>query len=251
VKCRNIVEIDRFKYQVIIIDKRLSDDFLFINDDHLILKPIDLNDIPAFHKGDMNTYPEEFWSPVNEWRAFRLKKTMETLNEKGLTAFHFDCHTPILFNKRIFPGVVSKFNYQEGRGLTMKSLYGNCVYYKSGELLHEEKKKIFRQYTFSEIQKRLAHCGFMSFNDDGLNEALKVWLYKRFPARSAFELTDVEDRIIEIHQWIENGREYNQGVRIFEKYMHGANLIRMFRAGKSDTLQIKLEYKLTHAISEL
>ena len=232
-------------------DKRLSEDFLFINDDHLILKPIDLNNVPAFHKGDMNGYDEIYWQPLNYWRSCRLKRTMDILNERGLTAFHFDCHTPILFNKDLFPEVISRFNYSEGSGLTMKSLYGNSVYSKSRKRLKGEKKKVFMEYSLNELEKRLEDCGFMSFNDDGLNKALKIWLYRKFPERSHFELTNIEDRTIEMYRWLDKGRDYDEGVRIFEKYLHGANLIRMFRSGNNEILRKKLEFKLTNAISEL
>ena len=230
-------------------DKRLSDDFLFINDDHILLKPVDLHDVPAFHKGDMNLFPATHWA-LNYWRG-RLKRTMETLNDKGLTAYHFDCHTPILFNKILFPEVMAGFDYKDGIGLTMKSLYGNSVYSESGKLLEGEKKTVFKNFTIEQLNKRLEQCGFMSFNDDGLNKSLKVWLYKRFTVISKWETTEAEDKIIEMIRWRDNGKDYYEGVRIVEKYLHGSNLVRMFRMGKTESLQKKLEYKLTNAISEL
>ena len=39
-------------------DERLSEDFLFINDDHILLRSTDLKDIPNYHNGDMNLYPD-------------------------------------------------------------------------------------------------------------------------------------------------------------------------------------------------
>ena len=78
----------------------LSENFMFINDDHILLKKLTLSSLPAFHKGDMNTFPPHTWT-LNYWRS-RLKRTMEILNQKSMTAYHFDCHTPILFNKKLF-----------------------------------------------------------------------------------------------------------------------------------------------------
>lgn len=230
-------------------DERLSDDFLFINDDHILLKQIDLKDIPAFHKGDMNTFKETYWT-LNYWRT-RLKNTREILNGAGLPALHFDCHTPIIFNKKLFQEVMSRFDIGEGIGLTMKSLYGNCIYANTGTLLDGEKKTVFNNYTTDQLNKRLSECCFMSFNDSGLNPALKAFLYQQFPIRSQWEITDLQDRYIEIMKWLDSARDYKQGVNIFEKYLHGANLIRMFRSGENDYLKKKLEYKLEHAILEL
>ena len=229
-------------------DDRLSDDFLFINDDHILLKPLHLSEMPAFHKGDMNFFPDTTWT-LNFWRG-RLKRTMEVLNQKGLTAFHFDCHTPILFNKNKFPQVMSNFPYTEGIGLTMKSLYGNSIYSKSGVLLSNEKKTVFKYYTNAQLNQRLEGCGFMSFNDFGLNGAFKLWLDARFPDPSRWELTAAEDRLIEISRWLNSERDYMQGVKLFEKYMKGVNLIKIFRTGETPALRKKLEYKLTHTMPE-
>jgi hypothetical protein len=218
-------------------DERLSDDFLFINDDHIILKPIALADVPAFHKGDMNSFPDSTWE-LNFWRK-RLKRTMEILNQKGLTAYHFDCHTPILFNKNLFPEVMKNFPYQEGIGLTMKSLYGNSHYSDSGVLLSDQKKTVFKYYTKSQLDQRLAECGFMSFNDFGLNDALKIWLDETFSERSTWELSASEDRILEITRWLKSDRDYMEGVKLFEKYLKGANLINILRSGETNTLRTK------------
>lgn len=229
-------------------DERLSDDFLFINDDHIILQPIKLADVPAFHKGNMNTYQESFWE-VNFWRG-RLKRTMEILNQKGMTAYHFDCHTPIIFNKHLFPLVMAEFPYKDGIGLTMKSLYGNSVYAESGTFLQNEKKTVFKFYNHDQLRARLNGCGFMSFNDMGLNKELKLWLDKQFPNQSSWETSFAEDRILEINRWLNSQRDYMEGVRLFEKYMKGINLIKIFRSGETQGTRKKLEYKLTHTITE-
>jgi hypothetical protein len=229
-------------------DDRLSDDFLFINDDHLILKPIDLLQIPAFHKGDMNTYDECYFG-LNYWRG-RLKRTMQALNDRQLSALHFDCHTPIIFNKKRFCEVMASFPIGEGIGLTMKSLYGNCVYESSGVLLCDQKRTVFKKFTEEQLAVRLSDCGFMSFNDDGLTKALKCWLYTNFPAPSRWEKDNVKDKHIEILNWLESDRDYQTGVRIFEKYIHGVNLIKMFRSGETQSLRKKLEYKLKQSITE-
>jgi hypothetical protein len=229
-------------------DERLSENFLFINDDHLLLKPIDLKEMPNFHKGDLNSYPEKYWK-LNYWRG-RLKQTKESLNQHGLPALHYDCHTPILFNKWRFPEVMNKFNYQEGCGLTMKSIYGNSIYARNNRLLNGEKKTVFSPYTEQMINERMAGCMLMSFNDTGLNQALKIWLYKHFPEKSRWETTEAEDRTLEILKWMDNGRKYREGVVLFEKYCKVVNLVYLFKGGESEYLRKKLEYKLIQALGD-
>lgn len=232
-------------------DERLSDDFLFINDDHLVLKPTPIWTVEALHKGNMERYEEDYWK-LNYWRT-RLKRTMETLVERGLPAYHFDCHTPIIFNKEKFKEVMAGFDYQSDIGLTMKSLYGNSVYNtnKIRVKLSDQKKTIFKNYKLDEIEQRLKRCRFMSFNDDGLNKALIRWLAKTFPTKSGYEKTEMEDRVVEIIAWLNSERDYREGVALFKKYMNGRNLIALFEGNETPGLRKKLEYKLTHVFDEI
>ena len=227
-------------------DKRLSDDFLFINDDHLILQSVRLSEVPAFHKGDMTTFPPETWT-LNFWRG-RLKRTMEELTKRNLSAYHFDCHTPILFNKKLFPKIVASFPYKEGIGLTMKSLYGNSVYSKTGVRLKNEKKTVFQHYSTSQLNARLAPARFMSFNDMGLNKELKLWLDHRFPKQSSWERSASQDFTIEIDRWLRSKRDYQKGVDLFEKYHTGSNLLKILKCGETPATRKKLEYKLSHIL---
>ena len=230
-------------------DERLADDFLFINDDHLVLQPMEVGEIPAFHKGNMLDFRPMYWE-LNYWRK-RLLRTMETLFIKGLPAFHYDCHTPILFNKTRFIEIMSGFDYAEGIGLTMKSLYGNSVYAESGILLTDQKKTIFKNYTLQELNERLASCQFMSFNDMGLNRPLMYWLWKMFPDKSQFETNDISVNLIDICRWLESDRDFNEGIRIFKKYLHGVNLLKMFESGETPSLRKKLEYKLERNVDDI
>lgn len=232
-------------------DKRLSENFLFINDDHILLKPVNLKSIPYYHKGDlnsMNTYTNE-WFGVNYWRS-RLKRTRDCLNLKGLTAYHFDCHVPMVINKETFITVMSDFPIGDGIGLTMKSLYGNSIESGNWKILQNQKKVVFGQMIIDQIKVHLRDCQFMAYNDNGLNKALKIWLYGEFPDQSIYEINDIEDKYIDILRWSVTGCNYQQGVKIYEKYMKGSNLNGIFKAGESESLRKKLEYKLKQSLIE-
>jgi len=229
-------------------DSRVSDDFLFINDDHLVIQPIHVADVPPLHKGDMTTYKSGYWK-LNFWRK-RLRRTMEVLRSHGLSTLHFDCHTPIIFNKEKFKDIIPVFNYQDDIGYTMKSLYGN-VMYPDGPFLTDQKKTVFRNYTLSQLNKRLGTCTFMSFNDQGLNHSLKWWLMEYFPEPSSYEKTLPREKIIDLWHWNKQGRPYKFGVELFERYYHHKNLIRLFKMGETKSLRKKLDYALTQRIKGL
>ena len=223
-------------------DERLSDNFLFINDDHLITEPVEVVEVPAFHKGDMTAYESDFWK-LNYWRG-RLQRTMKTLSARGLSTFNFDCHAPMLMNKTRFVDIMNGFDYADGIGLTMKSLYGNSEYTDSGVLLTNEKQLIFRNYTLQELNECLSNCQFMAFNDQGLNNSLIYWLWSKFPDQSEYESDDIQEKIIDVYSWLESSRDFTEGVELFKKYLKGNNLLDLFEDGETPRLRKKLEYKL-------
>jgi len=228
--------------------EELSDDFLFINDDHLVLQPVAAADVPALHHGDMTTFAPDYWT-LNYWRG-RLKRTMQVLKEYNCSTLHFDCHTPIVFNKHLFPEIMGRFNYSEGIGYTMKSLYGNAMY-PDGEFLTDQKKKIFKNYPLSALRSMLSAPMFLSFNDQGLNHALKWWLIDTFYERGRYEKNDPEDKVFDLYNWILNGKPWDDGKRIFAKYYKHVNLMRLFEMGETDVLRKKMEFKIMQTIKEL
>jgi hypothetical protein len=229
-------------------EPELSANFLFINDDHLINKPIKITAVPAFHKGDMTTYPESFWK-LNPWRK-RLMLTRDELIRLGLTANLFDCHTPILFNKARFPEIISRFDYASGIGLCMKSLYGNIAY-PEAPLLVDQKKTVFRFFNLEELNARLKSCGFVSYNDEGLNSSLRVWLNQQFPEPSPWEVGKLSDPIIEISEYLQGEQDYETGRDLFNRHCHGVNMKKVFSYGETPQLKKKLIYKLMRKIEKL
>lgn len=229
-------------------DERLSKKFLFINDDHMVMEPMLVSNIPPFHKGNMKTFDKLYWD-FNFWRK-RLKRTMEILMTKNRSTLHFDCHTPIIFHKMKFIDIVNQFDYSADIGYTMKSIYGNFEY-PDAPLLGKEKKIIAKHFKLRDLREILAIPQFVSFNDQGLNGALKWWLIENFPSKSRFEKNHPQDKIFDLFFWNKLGRNYNLGVIIFKKHYKHKNLIRMLETGHTDILQKKLFFKLNADINKL
>ena len=160
----------------------LSDDFLFINDDHILLGDIAANALPCFHKGDMTTYDDRFWA-VNFWRG-RLKRTKDELVRRGLPALHFDTHTPIVMNKKKFVEVMSLYDHATGVGYCMKSLYANTV--GCVPTAHKE-VKVFQPLTYEQIKHVVRGAQMFAFNNDGFNKDMHRFLADTFPQASRFE----------------------------------------------------------------
>jgi len=226
----------------------LSDNFLFMNDDFIIMQPMVAAEIPWMHKGDMKNRPEKFWK--EQFYRYRLRRTFETLCERMQTTLQYDYHAPMLMNKNDFRTVMAEFDWHEGIGLTFRSIYGNAMQLPA-EHLTTQKKTVYKNYTYAELVQITETAQFLGYNDQGLNKPLMYWLWKMFQEQSEYETNDIENRLIEICSWLESDRDYQTGVQLFRKYMKGENLLKMFEAGETTTTRKKLEYKLERTLDDL
>ncbi|MFA5816200.1 MAG: hypothetical protein WC865_11320 [Bacteroidales bacterium] len=229
-------------------DPRVSEKFLFINDDHIIMKPMRADRMPPFHKGDMKSFHLDYFS-FNEWRK-RLYKTMIALEEQNLPTLHFDCHTPIIFEKEKFIEAMSRFDYASGIGLCMKSLYGN-IYYPDAPCLAEQKKTVFKSYTLDELNLRFEKPILLSFNDQGLNDSLKIFLYQNFSLPSPLETCILEDRIIEIYRASRESFSYELARDTYLKHFKNNNMKAVFISDRANRFENKLKYLLEQKLTGL
>jgi len=224
----------------------LSENFLFINDDHLIMKSIVAAEIPPFRKMDMATLKDEFFQD-NSWRG-RLFRTKNMLIKKGYSAYHFDCHTPILFNKKLFPEVMARFDYARDIGYTMKSLYGNVVY-PNAPKLKGEKIVIFKPYILKDIIDLVKNRIFVAFNDDGLRPAMKEWLYTNFPEPSKYEKV-VKDPFLDIIKWLLSAeKDFSTGCRLYDNYGKSRKTKKYLSKGESNSRYLKLDHKIKELLN--
>lgn len=218
----------------------LTDDFLFINDDHYILKPVNAKDIPAYHKGCLTSYPDTHWDN-SLWRT-RLFNTMNVLRLKGFSSFNYDIHVPILFNKHKFLKAIDLFDYKKGIGFTMKSLYGNVNC--EGVFIGDKKQRVFSFLTMAEI-KKFMDADFLTVNDNGLNANCRYALQQRFPKKSKYELDDYKpDTKVQLLDWLNSDGDYSTGLELFVQLSKNKNLMKVFSRGRSNILEQKLRYEL-------
>lgn len=230
-------------------EKALTNDFLFINDDHLVLKPVVAREIPPYHKGDMMSFNKAYFE-FNGWRLV-LYRTRNILQQMGYPTLHYDCHVPMVINKTLFPEAISHFNYDKNTGYTMKSLYGNVVF-KEAPQLNGEKVTLFRPYTTKDLVIKTSNCAFASFNDVGLTPMLKEWLWDILPEPSKFEKPIEQDPSFEIIKWLKSTeKDYEAGVLLYEKYGRAKRAMKYFSKEESKNRYLKLEHKLKELLNYL
>ncbi len=100
----------------------VSEDFLFMNDDHFFLNDFNAAKFPNYHKGDLGLAIAP--RSMDAYRT-RLLNTLNQLKNQRFPTLNFDIHTPILYNKEKFINMVKQFDWRVKEGLVVKSLYGN------------------------------------------------------------------------------------------------------------------------------
>ena len=229
-------------------DKRLSENFLFMNDDFIINKPNFASAIKWLNKGDMALHPESYWK--TQFYRHRLKRTFDELKSRNLPTIQYDYHAPMLMNKNQFREIMANFNYADDIGFTFRSIYGNCLLLPAIPVTGQ-KITVFKFLKLREIKSKSAGINFIGYNDQGLNDSLKLWLIEQFPNKCKYENSEPQDRIFDIFFWINRGMQYHEGVTIFKKYFKHKNLIEMFEAKETQFLKTKLNYKLMQSINGL
>ncbi len=96
----------------------LSNDFLFMNDDHFLLSDFDAVKFPYLHRGKIETH-----RIGNEAQRIQMENTVAVLSS-NMTLCDFDVHCPIVYNKEKFEEIFYTLQWPE-YGYAIKTVYCN------------------------------------------------------------------------------------------------------------------------------
>lgn len=170
----------------------ISDDFLFINDDHFFLQDTNINEILPYSKKDADLHPSRETN-LNKYELCRLN-TWRALKEKGLTTYLYDIHTPIIYNKKKFLEVIKQYPWDnDDIGFVVKSMYGNTL-----DLGHFPYKdcKIDKEVTKEQIDEKLADRWIWSIGDHALSPVTIKYIDELYPIASKYEKSPVAISVI-------------------------------------------------------
>lgn len=114
--------------EMVVQNPDISDNFIVMNDDFFILKPID--NLEYFYEGDLDSRVERtrlqrfmFEKAHYSRYGLLLKETNEWLKSHGYDNRNFEMHLPMIFNKKKMAKCLEAF--PEGGYAARRSLYGN------------------------------------------------------------------------------------------------------------------------------
>ena len=163
------------------LNKDITEDFLFMNDDHFFCKEVDINDIPYYF--DQN----EMYKILRERKQIDTYRRIieDTISYFGSIVF-FDTHKPMIINKAKFLNMCENINFKKfNNGLLVKSSYCNYHNIKGVPC----KDMVLREkLTYNEIIDILKNESIFAITDDAINESLIKFFTTFYPVESQFEI---------------------------------------------------------------
>lgn len=160
------------------INEKVSDQFVFFNDDHFLLKDFDVNSFPYFYCGDLT----DVRNATNYIHT--VENTISVLKSAGCATKNFDTHTPIVYDKKAFWDVMHRYNWTIPHGLCIKSLYCNTLGIRG---TYAEDGKIYRSKNEEQLRSWLSKHDIFSIGDECLNYFLKNRFPIMYPTKSKYE----------------------------------------------------------------
>jgi hypothetical protein len=163
----------------------LSKEFLFSNDDIFFMSNMDAANYPYYHKGGLNDAAGNYGK---SWYQDYLQNTADELDKKNKPTKHFDVHTPVRYNKILFPEIMKRFYTR--REMVVKSTYCNALNIP-GQYMQDYKIRTF--LTEKQLHEFVADKPLFSIGDNCLMDRpsaaspIKKYLETTFPKKSKYE----------------------------------------------------------------
>lgn len=160
----------------------VTEDFIFLNDDHYLLKQFDTEALPFYYK---STLEETMAKNLGDYRK-SVNHTRKYLIQNHKPTLDFDTHFPIVYNKQKFLDtfVCNGIDWDRQFGYVIKSLYCNMNNIE-GEFGGD--CKIQHSMSYTEIVNKIGDKSFFSTSDGCMNRDMIKYLNEQYPNKSIYE----------------------------------------------------------------
>lgn len=175
------------KLKVALESDLVTDDFIWTNDDIYVLQPIDLSHIQLPKVlGPLDT------SKYKGFYRENMQRTIDCLKQLGAACQNYGTHTPVMFNKASWLGLIAKVDEQITQGMLYTSIYFNLQQPQVTAVTLDWRKDPFllpvvSQNPSTEVVKSLLPKMFLNNARSGYSPWLESFLDKEFPAKCLFE----------------------------------------------------------------
>lgn len=176
-KARNIME----KVLIAASSDDVSENFMLLNDDYFLRKPVDVTNYPYWHKCDlartMDINKTEYY--------FHVKATFDMLKYLERPILNFDTHCPIIYNKEKFRDLVKNFNWDIPHGYILRSMYCNIYGLNDG---YKEDCKVSRPLGPQYWDEYTKNADCFSIGDSAITGGFMKFMEQEYPEKSRFEV---------------------------------------------------------------
>jgi hypothetical protein len=161
----------------------VSENFLFFNDDHFALRPVQANQIKYWHSCSL----EQKLPIVAGNNMRKVVNTMEVI--PGFSLF-FDIHVPMIYNKTEFKRIMSSPALKwEEKDYLIKTLYANLSMLQDVTYNIERMGdcKISTQIGYDLIRSKIKDRYFFSVGPKGVKADFKRLMTELYPDKSKYE----------------------------------------------------------------
>jgi hypothetical protein len=168
-------------------EKDLTENFLRLSDDQLILQPIFFSQVKPYHIGPIKP---KHYKDKGPW-FLRFKNTYDYLVENNLSTYYYDTHVPMPVNKNKFIQVMSKVDLK--MGYTINTLYFNSIESSRTHLMFDGIKANLgiKFHSVDKIRNHMKGKLYGGYNEKALTVAFKRALQAEFPNKSKYEKNDM------------------------------------------------------------
>lgn len=147
----------------------VSDRFLFVSDDQVLLRPVSAKQFGPYHYGDIQNlapaYQDGWWA--------RLRHTGRYLQQHGKTTLHGDVHAPILMERDRVLRIMAETAWRPAPGLCVGTLYLNWTgQADKATAMGPRIAVVSRPMNVSELRRELAGRWFATWTEQGFSDDL-------------------------------------------------------------------------------
>lgn len=156
-----------------------TDKFLFMNDDHVFLQPVDIENYLNYFKGTC------YQSMLNNNTNYRqtMNQTKKWLEGHGFPDLNYDGHCPLIMEAEHFVMRFDDVNWTLPFGFGMKSIY--CAGLNG---THMPDGKISKRIDFDQAVQYCEGRHVISFTDAAIKTGLQPYLSRFLPHKSKYEI---------------------------------------------------------------
>jgi len=171
------------KISMIVDDQRISDDFIYMNDDFFILK--EYPTIPYYCNKSIRAWVDST-DTKESFKGTKWHQNIHDLYKTFPEGMFFETHFPIVYNKQLLKDVIEKYGISQSS--TIRSHY--CNEYK--DRLEFEETEDHKIYNPEELKELKTYKEFLSTTDLMANHSLfKGFMGSRFSTPSSYEVVKI------------------------------------------------------------